>query len=214
MNNKKANEYLQHFQRMASGGEVYNIGICYICLNQMPEARAIIEESLNAFIEQPRLWILMERPSLLVDIWILTGREDLYSEVAKQVDSFSDKKGKELPLTGYSYALLELLFPWREDISKYIDKLLKRPNYKYYYSIGQGLLAISQRNEIAFAQSLQALLKAHDGMAKHGLLRESPEGLLCLPAMSLIYTAWKNNILVNFDNQYISIEYLNYIKAR
>jgi hypothetical protein len=48
-------------------------------------------------------------------------------------------------------------------------------------------------------------------MAKHGDLRWTAEGLLCMPAMSLAYVARKRDLKVEIENDYLSIGYLEYL---
>lgn len=82
------------------------------------------------------------------------------------------------------------------------------------FAIGQTLEAIVAQDQAAFDSALASLLKAHQGMAKRGSLRETATGLLCLPAMSLAYVALKYHLKVEIVNDYFSGEYLGYLMSQ
>lgn len=211
MNPKKVKEALQYYQKMGTDSEKFNIGICHICLGNYPEAKASLEESIMIMIENPRLWFLMEMPSLLIDIWVLSGREELYDEIYQHVVLFREAKGDELFLVNYAYTLLNLLTFSSLKKSTNVDKLLSRPKYVYYHSTGLALKAIIEKDKMSFRQSMDVLLKTHDGMAKHGMLRETPRGFFSLPAMSLAYAALKHGMKVDLNSEYVPMDYLYYI---
>jgi hypothetical protein len=48
-------------------------------------------------------------------------------------------------------------------------------------------------------------------MAKFGGLRETPEGFLCLPAMSLSKMALERDLLISVESEYLSKGYLDYL---
>ena len=55
------------------------------------------------------------------------------------------------------------------------------------------------------------MLKAHEGMAKFGALRESSEGLICMPAMSVAYIAFKRNLGIDIKNDYLPLQYIDFL---
>jgi hypothetical protein len=55
------------------------------------------------------------------------------------------------------------------------------------------------------------LIEAHYGMAKFGGLRETAEGFLCLPAMSLAKVALARKMAVDAHSEYLSSGYLDYL---
>ncbi len=147
----------------------------------------------------------------LVDICVLAGRADLYPAVLKELNLYHlDYRGNSL-VALYSYALMELLLASGNDITECIQVLLKRPKVKDTFAIGRVLQAIVKEDQALFHEASVNLLKAHEGMAKHGALRETAEGLLCMPAMSLAYIARKHGLKVDIENDYLSIGYLEYL---
>lgn len=211
MNQKRVKEALQYYQKMGTDSERFNIGICHIALGNYPEAKANLEGSIKVFIEKPRLWFLMGKPSLLIDVWVLSGRKELYSEVYQQVELFREANRDGVFHMSYAYTILNLLNFSEVKNSKYVDKLLVRPKYAYYHSTGLALKATIEKNRTSFRQSMEVLLKTHDGMTKHGMLRQSPEGFISLPAMSLTYTALRHGMKLDINSEYVPIDYLYYI---
>jgi len=56
---------------------------------------------------------------------------------------------------------------------------------RIYFVMAKTLRAIVDQDQPAFYLALDEWLGAHRGQAKYGGLRETPEGYLCLSAMSL-----------------------------
>jgi hypothetical protein len=106
---------------------------------------------------------------------------------------------------------MEILYPSSGNISEWIKDLLKRPKYKDLYAAGFVLQSILDGEQNAFNDSLQLLLKAHEGIAKHGGLRCCPEGWLCLPGMTLSFLAVQKGLKVEIENEYLSLGYLEYL---
>jgi hypothetical protein len=106
---------------------------------------------------------------------------------------------------------MEILLPSSGNISEWVRGLKKRPKYKDLFAAGFALQAIFDKNQEAFTQSLSLLLKAHQGMARYGVLRLTPEGWLCLPAMTLSYLAHQNNLKVELETEYLYLDYLTYL---
>jgi hypothetical protein len=100
------------------------------------------------------------------------------------------------------------------DISVSIKALLKKPKWKLTYAAGQVLQSIVDENSLALNTTLLSLLKAHEGSAKHGELRETAEGLICMQAMALAYAALKRNLKIEIENEYFSKSYLDFLLAR
>jgi hypothetical protein len=95
-----------------------------------------------------------------------------------------------------------------------VPGLLKKPKIKDTFAMGQIIAAIIGRDQLAFDTAMDSLLKAHRGMAKFGGLRETPEGFLCLPGMSLSAIALERGMEVNAESQYLSRGYLDYLLQR
>lgn len=211
MNLEKVKEALQYYQKMGTDSERFNIGICHIALRDYSEAKANLEESIQIMIEKPALWFLMGKPSLLIDVWVLSGKKELYDEIYQQVELFREANRDGIFHANYAYTLLNLLTFSEMKNSEYVDGLLLRPKYVYYRSTGLAVKAIIENNKTSFRQSMDILLKTHDGMTKHGMLRESPEGFISLPAMSLTYAALRRGMKVDINSEYVPIDYLYYI---
>jgi hypothetical protein len=164
-------------------------------------------------------WRASNQPNWLVDIAILSGRADLFSTVLNELTLFKvdgstyGHSGGDSPLAYYSYSVMEILLPISGNISEWLKGLMKRPKYKDFYATGLTLQAILDKDQNTFTQSLLLLLKAHEGMAKHGELRLTPEGWLCLPAMTLSFLAYQRGLKVDIENEYLSLGYLAYLEG-
>jgi hypothetical protein len=106
---------------------------------------------------------------------------------------------------------MELLSPSGWDIQKSIKVLVRKPKWKFPYAIGQVLQSIIDYDSPGLEIAMMSLLKVHEGMAKHGGLRETAEGLICLPAMSLTYVARKRDMKIEIENEYLPLSYLDYV---
>jgi hypothetical protein len=160
----------------------------------------------------PKIWKDTAQPNWLTDICILSGRTDLFPQVLKELELYKQIPSKgDSPGAMYPYGLMELLMPSGWDIYKSIQVLLKRPKYKDLYAIGETLKAIINNDQLSFIEGLQHLLKSHEGIAKYGGLRESAEGFLCMPAMSLAYVAVKRDMKIEIDSNYFSLGYLKFL---
>jgi hypothetical protein len=97
------------------------------------------------------------------------------------------------------------------DPHKYANLLQLENRNKYGFYLGSSLYALSTQNTPKFIESLQGLLKAHEGSAKHGGLRWTAERFICLSAMSLGLLAMKRGMEVIINNEYFSMDYLEYL---
>ena len=105
----------------------------------------------------------------------------------------------------------ELLYPTGKDFSKWVEVLTKRPKLKDMMAVGNIFKAILDRDETSLNSYMNDLLKAHEGIAKHGALRETAEGFLCMSAMSLAYAAHQYDLKVNVKSDYFSDGYLDFL---
>lgn len=186
--------------------------ICYVQLGNYSEARRLFERSFIAMFSMPKMWKTTGQPNWLVDICILSGKKDSYSEIAKELNLYkSDPIKRDSLLALYASSVFELLIQSSTNIEISINGLLKRPKIKFCYAMGQTLYAITHGDQNAFNEGLENLLKSHDGMAKRGDLRETAEGFLCMPAMSLAHIAMRNGMKVELENDYLSTGYLQYL---
>ncbi len=213
INRTKVLEFLTDYRNILKPNDYddkFLIAICYVQLDDYPKAQELFEQSCKAMFTT-QLWRSTSQPNWLVDICVLSGRKDLYPKVQQALESYkSDYRGGSL-VALYSYALMELLLPAGNEIDPWIQGLLKKPKVKDTFAIGQVLQAIVEENQIGLDSALESLLKAHAGMAKYGGLRETAEGLLCMPAMSLAYVALQRGLTVNIENDYFSRGYVDYL---
>jgi len=156
-------------------------------------------------------WRVSAQPHWLVDVCLMSGRNNCFGDVWRELDLFKAGPTGDNYLALYSYAVMELLLPSGWEIDKSIQGLLSKPKIKDGCAMGHALESIVKNDQTNFTTSMLSLLKAHEGMAKHGGLRETAEGFLCMPAMSLAYVASKRNLKVEFENDYLSIGYLEFL---
>ncbi len=217
MNIAKANKYLNDYQRILKPNdhqEAFLIAICHVQLGEYVKAQQLFEKSCSAMFIPPMIWKITGQTNWLVNICVLSGRTDLYTSVWKELNLYqSDPRGNSSSALS-SYSLMELLQPSGWDINQSIRGLLKKPKFKDMYAIGKALQAIVDRDSLALHNALRELLKVHEGMVKYGALRETAEGLLCMPAMSLAYVSCQRSLPINIESEYISNGYLDFLKER
>jgi hypothetical protein len=187
--------------------------ICQVQLANYTEAQQLFEKSCMGMLKTG-LWKGTSQPNWLVDICLLSGRADLYPMVLQELEVYkTDRRGNSL-VALYAYTLIELLAPSGTDGMVWIQGLLKKPGVKDTFAMGQVLQAIVTEQQSSLDTALARLLEAHEGIAKHGSLRDSAEGLLSMAAMSLAYVALKRNFRVEIENDYLSIAYLEHLLKR
>jgi hypothetical protein len=189
------------------GELAFFLGNCYIRRIDYSNALKYYRMSINSCFINHSIWRASAEPNWLVDILILSKQLDLLDKVVMELETF-----KSVPLAGestiayYAYCITDFLKE-NNHAEIWIQKIITKPSVKYTYLLGQSLQAITTKCEIEFNQALDGLLKIHDGQAKHGALRETAEGLICMPAMSLIYLAMKNGISITVESEYIAPDY-------
>lgn len=185
-----------------------------ICLTQMgryPNARHFYGLAIRGFLKDRRAWHGSSEPNLLVDTFVLANQPGLYPQVLEEVEAYKlDPRGKSL-VALYAYVMVHLISGRDEEAGDYVPRLLKKPKVKDIFAVGNIIKAIIKRNQSAFDRAMNDLLKAHQGMAKFGGLQETPEGFLCLPAMSLSKIALERGMEINVESEYLSKRYLDYL---
>jgi tetratricopeptide (TPR) repeat protein len=206
------NNYQHNILKPEDDKRAFYLGNCYVQLRDNAEAQRQYERSIIGMLGPKKLWKDTGQVDWLVDICVLSGRKDLYPDVLRELELYKKIPSKgDSALAYYVYGVMELLYPSGWDISTSINNLLKRPKWKLTYAIGQVLQSIIDDNLLALNNSLLVLLKVHDGMVKHGALRETAEGLICMQAMSLTFAALKRNLKVEIENDYLPMGYLNFV---
>jgi hypothetical protein len=188
------------------------IAICLTQVGDYPNARYHYGLALRRFVRDRRTWHGSSQPHRLVDTYVLASWPGFYSRVAEEIEAYRvDPRGNSL-VARYSYALVRLIACKDEEAYEYVPGLLDKPKVKDCFAMGQTIKAVVERDQPMFDVSLNVLLKAHRGMAKFGGLRETPEGFLCLPAMSLSKMALERGMAVNAQSEYLSMGYLGYLQ--
>ncbi len=187
------------------------VAICLTQLGKYPNALHFYDVALQGFLKDRRAWHGTSQPNWLVDTYILAKQPELYHQVQEEVEAYKlDRRGGSL-VALYSYALVRLISSEDEAAGDYVSGLLKKTKVKDTFAMGKTIQAIIARDQSPFDLALDDLLKAHRGMAKLGGLRETPEGFLCLPAMSLSKMALERGMEINAESEYLSKGYLEYI---
>jgi tetratricopeptide (TPR) repeat protein len=190
------------------------VAICLTQLGKYPNAQHFYDLALEGFLKDRRAWHGSSQPNWLVDTYVLANRPGLYSQVREEIEAYrQDRRGGSL-VALYSYALVRLVSDEDRDADDYVPGLLKDPKIKWTFGMGKTIKAIIERDQQAFDAALDGLLKAHRGMAKFGGLRETPEGFLCLPAMSLSKMALERGMKINSESEYLSKGYLEYLSQQ
>lgn len=187
------------------------LAICYMRKGNFYEALRLFGVSVERMFSPPFLWWKgTGQVNWLVDVWILSGKEDLYPQVTFELEQYKKTPyGGDSAVACYAYSLMELLSPSDRDISKLIEGVLRRQTWKLTYAIGHVLQAIVKGDANELNSNLVNLLRVHDGMAKRGNLRATAEGLICMQAMSLAYVARKYDLPVRVENEYMPLNYLD-----
>lgn len=192
-------------------GMQFLVAICWVKLDNYETALHHFDLALRGFVGDRRFWHGTSQPNWLVDAYMLANQPGLYPQVLQEVESYKLDYRGESPVALYAYAMVNLLSGMDKESESYVPGLLAKPKYKDTFAMGYTIQAIVNHDQSAFDVAFDNLLKAHRGMAKFGGLRETPEGFLCLPAMSLAKIALGRGIDVTFESEYLSREYLDYL---
>jgi tetratricopeptide (TPR) repeat protein len=185
----------------------FKLGNCYLRKKEFETALIYYQMSINSCFKAPQYWKASGQVNWLVDILILSKQLNLLDSVIKELDLYKlEPKLGNSPIAYYSYSVACLLK--KDNNPEYwIQSLLEKPTPKVTYIYGESFRAIICRNEIEFNQDLTELINIHDGQVKHGELRETGEGLICMSGMSLVYLAMQNGLNVTIESEYINPDY-------
>jgi hypothetical protein len=187
------------------------IAICLTQTGDYRKARRAYVHTLKGFLKNRRGWFGTSQPNWLIDTFVMANQPRLYHKVSKEIEAYkSDYRGGSL-VAHYSYAIVSLISGCDSAVAKHTSALLAKPKEKSTYASGAVIQAVIERDQFVFAEALSNLLDAHRGMAKFGGLRETPEGFLCLPGMSLSRIALERGLKVETNNEYLSTGYLQYL---
>jgi len=189
----------------------YLSAICLTKLGRFASAEDAYRFALRGFLDRPRDWRVPGLPNNLVDCYLMANAADVRPDVVREVEAYkSDRRGRALvPL--YSYAVLSVAGGSDQEALQHAEGLLAKPRVKWTWAAGQAISALVDQDHAGLRESLDELLAAHRGMAKHGALRETPEGFLCMPAMSILLLARRRGLLISVTSEYVSMEYVEHL---
>jgi hypothetical protein len=214
MDKPKALQFVKNFTSMttAYGHQFdFKLGICYIILRNYEKAQMFFDTCALSMFTHPKFWEDSGQPNRLIDIFILSKQRDLLDDIVRELIAYKSNRYGRSYVACYSYAVADLLISPQKDISTEIVYLLKNPKIKIATALGYSLQAIIENDQISFGFALESILAIHKGQATHGALRETPEGWLCMPAMTLIYLAMKQNFQININSEYLDAGYIKYL---
>jgi hypothetical protein len=211
----KVTKKLKGYQKILKRSDrslAFLMGICHIQLGEYRKGRRLFDKSCRAMFKPPFYWKGTAQPNWLVDICVLSGKTNRYPDVLRELELFKKTDlGMRSLLALYAYGVMEFLLPTGWSISTSIQELLNVPKAKESYAKGEALLAINEKDRAGLERALISLLKAHEGKAKYGALRETSEGLLCMSAMSLAIAGLKHGLSVDMDSNYFSNGYIKFL---
>jgi hypothetical protein len=206
-------EYKKAFREHAYDYMALCLGNCYIRLDDYEMSRGWFIESCKNMFREKSSWKISGSPNYLVDVWVMSNISGFETKIKEELDSFQkDRYGGNSPIANYAYCIWKLISSEDTLEEKDYSSLLKLGDrHKYGFYLGRSLKSISTQNNSLFLESLRDLLKAHERSAKHGKLRETPEGLICLSAMTLGLIASKRGMTINIECEYFSMGYLKFL---
>jgi len=214
MPDNKDSKYRQALEVFGSRAKSANfrlmVALCRIKLEDYRQALQDYQAVLVGMLRNRRSWFGMSMPYLLVNAYAMAYLPDLYPQVDAEIEAYKKVPEGDAPMAHTAYAEMHLLRGESEEALAHVPAILKRPKYKDVYAVGLVVQAIANRRQEDFDAALAQLLQAHRGQAKFGQLRESPEGYLCLHAMTLVRVAQEYGLTVTSDSEYLSLPYLAY----
>jgi hypothetical protein len=189
----------------------FKVAFCLTKLERYLEALGSYRLTLQGFLKDRRGWHGTSQPNWLADCYVMANCTDFYSQVRSELDTYERQRPRISLWARYAYALIRLASGEDGTTKDYVVGLLQKPKFKDMYATGKTIQSLVAHNQSAFDAALAELLKAHDGMTKHGDLRSTPEGYLCLPAMSLCKMAMERGMAINVESEYLSKGYLDYL---
>lgn len=189
---------------------LYKLANCYLRMDKFDDAKHYYTQSLIAMFIPPKSWIDTGQTDWLVNVCVLAGRSDLYSRVVEELDLCKSTVIGTYPIFYYSMCVMDFLGEHKNG-PLWIAKLLEKPKIKETFYMGEAFQAILDKNETNLNLALTNLLVKHQGRVRHGDLRETAEGLICMSAMTIGYIGLINNMHLTVDSEYFSCRYLEYL---
>jgi hypothetical protein len=208
MRYKQALEFFS--ENPSSSFEQLMVAICLTQLECYPDAMHFYGLATRNSLKD-RFWHETSQPNWLVDAYVMANQPDLYPLVLEEMEAYKlDPRGKSL-VAHYAYAMVCLLSGRDQEARAYVPGLLKDHKIKWTFALGKAIESVLRCEQQGFDIAMEELLKAHRGMAKFGGLRETPEGFLCLPGMSLSAIALGRGLALDAESEYLSGGYLDYL---
>lgn len=211
---EKAQTYLTRIENSEFWPESLNHkkAMCFICLGDFNNAQLQFESAFSSLQKGYKFWSISDQPELLVNSCVLSGNLRMFYKIRLDLDDYFASKERPSYLDYYSLILLNLLDELRnQEVRFLISKLHNVRNSKVGVEIGNTALSIIDSNQSLFDTSLRNLIHLHKKAAQYGSLRETPDGLFSLNALSLVYCALRRNLGVNIANLFLPIEYAKYL---
>ncbi len=219
MDISKNEKFARHFEfskelinknSVYSKQSLYKLANCYLRMDNFIDAKKYYTQSIKAMFILPKSWIDTGQTDWLVDICVMAGRSDLYSQVVDELELCKSTAISTYPIFFYAMCTMDFL-GGQKNGPIWIAKLLEKPKNKEIVYMGEAFQAILDKNELNLNLALTNLLVKHQGRAKHGELRETAEGLICMSAMTIGYIGLINNMHLTVDSEYFSSRYLEYL---
>lgn len=215
-NNQKLARHFEFSKGLIKENDVYSkqslykLANCYLWMNKFIEAKEYYTQSAIAMFILPKSWKDTGQTDWLVNVCVLAGRSDLYSRVVKELVLCKSIDIGTYPIFYYSMCVMDFLGVQKNG-PMWIAKLLEKTKIKETFYMGEAFQAILDKNETNLNLALTNLLIKHQGRAKHGDLRETAEGLICIPAMTIGYIGLLNNMHITVESEYFSGRYLEFL---
>jgi hypothetical protein len=213
MKTEEVKEYLENFDKRLQSPIfkqfAWKKAICRIILNDFENAKIELNKSLVSMLNSPMIWKKAGKPDLLAEIFILSGEKNFRELIISILKDYklNDKWG-DSNSAHRAYGLIGVMVPelnWEIHSSSVL--ISNEVNKRDFY-FGKCIIAIIEKNSTLFENSLKNILDEHRQVATHGSLRATPEGWLCLPAMTLGILANFSGVKTNIDNKYFSQSYI------
>lgn len=203
------NIYLEDIQNKAPFYDqcAFKLGNCYLRKHEYELAQKYYKMSINSSFTPPKYWKDSGQANWLVNNLILSNEFQLLNKVSNELESFKEIPHRETwPVTFYALCVIKFI-QGNADFRFWLEKLLSKQSVKESFCEGKAIQGIADHDESNFKQALGELLLIHDRQVKHGMLRETGEGLICMSGMSLVYLAITNGMIVDIINEYIVPDY-------
>jgi len=188
--------------------------ICRMQYGQYKLARKLFTKATLKFVEQPKLWQGAGEPNQMVDSYILADQRHLFPLVDGILSQYRSHERSWTHWSQYAFAVWHLVRNEDETALEFLDAMLTEKNkreFKIMYAMGMTVQAVAERSQEKFDLALAELIETHSRAEKWGWYRDTPEGFVCLPGLSLSKLAMERDLHVNIESEYLPMRYLEYL---